>query len=150
MCEHYIATIDRGRLRIYTEAKTFEQRIPRLEIVEAMDFPNFLNSDDAGDEESAGAVENPGGRSRRLMLDPALQRGFEARRNTELLASELDTFLQNRPEATWDFAAAPSLYHAVFERLSSDTRRRLKRVLPKTMVNQGAEEVRAHFAATQP
>ena len=149
MSEHYIATIDRGRLRIFTESKTFGQRISRLEIVEAMDFPNFANGEDAGDEELAGAVEDSDGRRRRPIPDPALQRGFEARRNTELLASELDTFLQNRPEATWDFAAAPSLYHAVFERLSADTRRRLKRVLPRTMVNQRAEEVRAQFAAAR-
>ena len=58
MSENYIATIDRGRLRIYTESKTFGQRIPRLEIVEAMDIPNFSNSEDAGDDEAAGAVED--------------------------------------------------------------------------------------------
>jgi hypothetical protein len=74
-------------------------------------------------------------------------RGPEARRNTELLAAELDTFLQNRPAAAWDFAAAPSIYRAVIGNLSVDTRGRLKRVVSKTMVNQRAEDVRAHFAA---
>ena len=146
MSEHYIATIDRGRLRIYTEAKAFEQRSPRLEIVEAMDFPSFATGEDSSDDESVDAPKDSGA-TRRPIVDVAEQRGSAARRNTELLSSELDTFLQSRPDATWDFAAAPSLYRTVFERLSSGTRLRVKRVLSKTLVNQRAEEVWAHFAA---
>ena len=53
------------------------------------------------------------------MSERVSHRGPEARRNTELLAAELDTFLQNRPAANWDFAAAPSIYQAVIENLST-------------------------------
>ena len=145
MTEHYIVTIDRGRLRIYTEARSFGQRTPRLELVEAMDFPTFsaaIDHAEVGDSSDDGSSS-----AYRPMSERVSHRGPEARRNTELLAAELDTFLQNRPSADWDFAAAPSIFHAVIGNLSADTRGRLKRVVPKTMVNQRAEEVRAHFAA---
>jgi hypothetical protein len=68
------------------------------------------------------------------------------RRNNEVLAAELDSFLQNRPGASWDFAASPALYRSIIEHLSPETSRRLKRALSKVPVNQRTEDVRAHFA----
>lgn len=129
MNEHYIVTIDRGHLRIYTEAKASSQRGPRLEVVEAMDFPGHTT----GDEDGAAVDRQP------------LKRRGE-RRNSEVLAAELDSFLQNRPDASWDFAASPSLYRAIIEHLSAETCRRLKRALSTALVNQRAEDVWAHFA----
>ena len=145
MTEHYIVTIDQGRLRIYAEARTFGQRTPRLELVEALDFPTFSAGMDHA--ELGDSSEDRSNSAYRPLSERVSHRGPEARRNTELLATELDTFLQNRPAAEWDFAAAPSIYRAVIGNLSTDTRGRLKRVVSKTMVNQRAEEVRAHFAA---
>jgi hypothetical protein len=144
MNEHYIVTIDRGHLRIFAESKATGRRTPRLEVVEAMDFPSVTNSsaeDDASNDDGSFDA-----RPRRAFSERGSHRGSEARRNLELIAMELDTFLQNRPEASWDFAAAPSLYRAVIDELTPPTRQRLRRVVPRTMINQRADEVRAHFA----
>jgi len=147
MSEHYIVTVDRGRLRIYAEVEGPEKSIPRLQIVEAIDFPSHTGStrEDDGDAEGAN-VESSSRFSGSTGEISAKGRG-KTGRNEEMLAVELDTFLQNRPEATWDFAAAPSLYHSIIEQLSPATRRRVKRALSKTMTNQRADEVRASFAA---
>lgn len=133
MKEHYIVTIDRGHLRIYTEAKSSSQRSPRLEVVEAMDFPGHTTGDEEGATGKATVDQQP------------LKRRAD-RRNNEVLAVELDSFLQNRPDASWDFAATPALYRAIIEHLSPETCRRLKRALSTVLVNQRAEDVRAHFA----
>lgn len=63
------------------------------------------------------------------------------------LSGEIDTFLQNRPTATWDFAAPAPELQTVMGDLSPETIRRLQRSLSKDLVNQNAEEVRAQFAA---
>jgi hypothetical protein len=149
MNDHYIVTIDRGHLRIFAEAKTGGLRTPRLEVVEAMDFPSVTNS--SAEEQGRDSTNSDGSfdsRARRALSERGSHRGGEARRNLELIAMELDTFLQNRPEASWDFAAAPSLFRAVIDELSPPTRQRLRRVVPRTMINQRADEVRAHFAGT--
>ncbi|HYP17577.1 MAG TPA: host attachment protein [Opitutus sp.] len=146
MNEHFIVTIDRGHLRIYSETRTFGDTMPRLEIVEAMDFPSGHATAAEGESDSAhpflgsrlrpesSSAEGPGSRRER------------EKRNVAVLAAELDTFLQSRPEASWDFAATPALFDTVVEALSPETRRRLKRVLSKDLINQNSEEVRAHFA----
>lgn len=145
MNEHYIVTVDRGQLRIYVEAPAVGQRTPRLEVVETMDFPRRDESvvtiaPDAS-EQSAPTRSPPMGADRL----PLPRRLF--RRSRDIIAAELDTFLQNRPQASWDMAAAPALYHFIIDRLSPETRRRLKRALSKVMVNLRADEVLAQFAA---
>jgi Protein required for attachment to host cells. len=67
------------------------------------------------------------------------------RRNVRVIAEELETFLRNRPTATWDFAAPPALHNAVIEALSPETRGRMRKALAKDLSNQSSEEVRAHF-----
>lgn len=146
MNDHFIVTLDRGHLRIYAEAKSPGQA-PRLEIVEAMDFPEGLKSYTDRDTDQARRFPGAGGRAGGMSVDERrpMQEEME-RRSVKMLAEELDTFLQNRPKATWDFAAAASLYNSVIEELSIHTRRRLKRAVSKDLVNQNSEEVRSHFA----
>ena len=147
MNEHFIITLDRGHLRIYSETREPGQTTPKLEIVEAMDFPQGRApyTDNATDQ--AGRFPGSKGRPGGMSIDERLpMKREEERRITTLIASELDTFLQNRPQASWDLAASPSLFNAVIDELSAETRRRLKRALPKDLVNQNTEEVRAHFA----
>ncbi len=146
MNEHYVVTLDRGHLRIYAEQQDAGQT-PRLEIVEAMDFPQGKHSYTDRQSDQAGRFPGSQGRSGGMSIDERLpMKREEERRSVGLLAGELETFLQSRPGATWDFAAAPELSNAVIEGLSLETRRRLKRALPKDLVNQTSEDVRAHFA----
>lgn len=135
MNEHYIVTIDRGHLRIYSEAKSAGHR---LEVVEALDLPAQRN---------VVELKSPEGLSVPFATPRLPNKSRDDRRNHEVLAAELDAFLQNRPTASWDLAAAPSLYNLIIELLSPSTRRRLKRALSKALVNLRTDEVRAHFAS---
>lgn len=147
MNEHFIVTIDRGRLRIYSEARSFDPVAPRLEIVEAMDFPPVARGyGDEGPGSASPFAGGSGGSTPPMGDDRHRSRREQERKNVAVLAAELNTFLQNRPDASWDLAATPSLFQTVIEALSPETRRRLKRVLSKDLVNQNSEEVRSHFA----
>lgn len=146
MNEHFIVTLDRGHLRIYAEHREPGQT-PRLEIVEAMDFPQGKQAYTDRQSDQAGRFPGSKGLAGGMSIDERLpMKREEERRNVGVLADELETFLQSRPGSTWDFAAAPELSNAVIEALSIETRRRLKRTLAKDLVNQTSEDVRAHFA----
>jgi hypothetical protein len=159
MNENFIVTVDRGHLRIYTEHQEPGQT-PRLDVVEAMDFPQGKRSYTANDTDMAGRFQSSrhqsgapgapggamGGRSG-MSIDERLPMKEEVeKRNVQVIAEELESFLRNRPNATWDFAAPPALHNAVIEALSPETRRRLRRALAKDLSNQSGEEVRSHFA----
>lgn len=147
MSEHYIVTIDRGHLRIYTENRADSRSNPSLDVVESMDFPEGKRSYTDQDTDMAGRFPGVQGRSGGMSIDERLPMKRETeRRNVQLVAGELNTFLHNRPNASWDLAAAPSMYRLMIDELSPDVRRRLKRALPKDLVNQHTEELRAHFA----
>jgi len=153
MNEHYVVALDRGHLRIFSETSATGRDLPRLELVEAMDFPGGMNNYTAHDTDMAGRF--PGskgratkGRSTGMSIDERLpMKREEGRRSARLIAAEVDAFFQSRPTATWDLAAAPALYNVVIEQLSPDTRRRLKRALSKDLVNQTPEDVKTQFAA---
>lgn len=125
MNRHFVVALDRGHLRIFAETRPLGQP-PRLEIVEAMDFP----LEKRRSQEPTGSIA-PGDRTG----------------SVEVLASELDSFLLERPDASWDFAAPAKLYHAVSSRLSEDTRRRLRRTLSKNLVNEKGDDVEEPFGA---
>lgn len=159
MSEHYIVTVDHGHLRIYAERHPPGQHSPALEQVEAMDFPQgkagYTDRDTdmagrfPGSKRQAAGPGNPAGGPGRsgMSIDERLpmQREEERRRAREL-AAEIDHFFQQRPNASWDFAAGPELNNAVLEIVSRDVRERLRRSVPKDLVNQRVDEVRAHFA----
>jgi hypothetical protein len=122
--EHYIVTVDRGNLRIYAEAQPSGSQ-GRLEVVESVDLPP----------------------DREASSDSTRDLPARAGASSDVLATELDLFLQTRPEASWDVAAAPALFNVIIGRISAETRQRLRRVISKVLVNDRAEEVRAQFAA---
>jgi hypothetical protein len=155
MSEHYIVTLDHGHLRIYAERMAPGQYTPTLVPVEAMDFPQGKKSYVDRDTDMAGRFPGDGGRvsgqpgagHAGMSIDERLpMQREEDRRRARELASVLESFLEQRAEASWDFAAGPDLINAVLEQLSPPVRRRLRRSVPKDLVNQRVDEVRAHFA----
>ncbi|MEO6002638.1 MAG: host attachment protein [Opitutus sp.] len=139
MNEHYIVTVDRGHLRIYSEGKSASRR---LEVVESLDFPTQSGSTE---REVDGAV-NWSPRPDSGLIEDLRLSGKAERRCNDVMAAELDSFLQNRPGASWDLAVAPSLFNLIIDRLSPGTRRRLKRALSQALANLRVDEVRAFFA----
>ncbi|HWA87957.1 MAG TPA: host attachment protein [Opitutus sp.] len=149
MNDHYIVTSDRGHLRIYAETRPPGHRPPRLDVVEALDFPAGRANYSAHDTDMAGRFPGSGadGRDGGMSIDERLpMKREEERRGVRLIASELDRFFATRREATWDLAIAPSLYNAIVQALSPATRLRLQRVLSKDLVNQTTDDVQSHFA----
>jgi len=156
MREHYIVTADHGHLRIYIERHSPGQRAPGLDRVEALDFPQGKRSSAEREIDMAGRFASskhpmtaPGSPTARtgMSIDERLpMQREEARRRAKELASEIEVFLQQRPGATWDFAAGPELNAAVLELLSPAVKQRVRRLLVKDLVNQHGDDVRAHFA----
>jgi hypothetical protein len=158
MSEHYIVTADHGHLRIYVERLYPGQATPSLDQVEAMDFPQGMGNYTDRETDMSGRFANskqqspgPGSPTGRqgMSIDERLpmQREEERRRHKEV-AAEIEHFFQQRPNATWDFAAGPGLNNAVMELVSRPVRQRLRRSVSKDLVNQRVDEVRAHFAGT--
>jgi hypothetical protein len=145
MHEHYIVTLDRARLRIYAESRDISRGVPRLEVVEAMDFPG--NDDD--NENTDGQRPLVSGNTSRPQDERRSSGSREERKNVQTLATELNTFLQNRPAASWDFAAPSPIYDSVIRDLSPETAQRLRHTLSEDLVHQNAAGVREHFAAAQ-
>lgn len=160
MNQNFVITIDRGHLRIYSEHQE-PGETPRLDIVEAMDFPQGKRSYTSNDTDVAGRFQSSnhqasgagapggiqGGRTG-MSIDERLPMKEEVeRRNVKVIAEELENFLSSRPDATWDFAAPPAIHNAVIDALSMETRRRMRKALAKDLSNQSGEEVRAHFAS---
>ena len=67
------------------------------------------------------------------------------RRAVSEIAGAIDSFLELRPESSWDFAAGPSMHNAVLERLPSSIRSRLRSSLAKDLVKQPLSELRERF-----
>lgn len=159
MSEHFIVALDQGHLRIYAERTSPGQYTPGLEAVESMDFPAGRESYTDRDTDVAGRFQSsknqaagsgaPGGNVTRsgMSIDERLPMKNEAnKRRASELASEVENFFARRPAATWDFAAGPELHRAVLEQLSPATRQRLRRAVPKDLVNQRPADLRAQFA----
>lgn len=128
MSEHFVVTVDCGHYRIFAQRSCTGSPM-RLESVETMEFPSALRSD-------TGASAD--GR----LLGGAAGSWW----STANLAGELETFLQSRPGATWDFAASPEFHDALIARLSDETLHRLKRSIVKDLTGASAEDVRVRFA----
>ena len=156
MSEHYIVTADQGHLRIYAERHPPGQFSPSLELVESMDFPGGKHSYSDRDTDVAGRFSSsknqgagsgmPTGRQGMSIDERLPMQREESRRRAKEVAGEIDDFLQQHPDAQWDFAAGPELNNTVLELLSSAVRKRLRRTVSKDLVNQRVDEVRAHFA----
>jgi len=158
MNENFVVTLDRGHLRIYAEQREPGQT-PRLDIVEAMDFPEGKKSYTANDSDQAGRFQSsnhqsgapgaPAGGRTGMSIDERLPMKEEVeRRNVRVIAEELEKFFRIRPNATWDFAAPPAVHNAVIEGLSPALRGRMGKTLAKDLSNQSSEAVRTHFDAS--
>lgn len=155
MKSHYIVIADHARLRIFSEKNDILQT-PGLEPAHAVDFPEGHAGYTDNDTDMAGRFQSsktqgaaPGSPAVRqgMSIDERLPLQREAaKRNVELVAGAVDAFLAADPEATWDFAAGPALHNALLEKLSPKVRARLRRSLPKDLVNQPVDGLRERFA----
>lgn len=157
MSDHYIIIADHGHLRIFAQRQSPEQMTPGLTEVQAMDFPHGVRSYVEGDTDIAGRFQGskqqgrgPGAPTARtgMSIDERLpMQREEDRRRVRDVAVRIDTFLQNSPDATWDFAAGPSVHNAVLEELSPQAKSRLRRSISKDLVHQPVAELISHFSA---
>lgn len=155
MSEHYIVAVDHGHLRIYLEHRGPGQNTPGVEQVEAMDFPAGRNSyvdraTDMAGRFPGSKAQGPGpgfpaGRAGMSIDERLPMQREESRRRAKELAAEIDDFLGKHRDASWDFAAGPELNTTVLELLSANVRQRMRRSVAKDLVNQRADDVRAHF-----
>ncbi|MDO8541350.1 MAG: host attachment protein [Opitutaceae bacterium] len=157
MSEHYIVAADAGHLRIYAERVSPGQFTPGYQQVESMDFPAGKASYTDRETDMAGRFQSsksqagagpglPAGRTGMSIDERLPMKREEGRRRARDLAAEIDSFMAQRPGATWDFAAGPELNNAVLEQISPPVRQRLKRSIAKDIVNQAPDHLRAHFA----
>jgi hypothetical protein len=155
MSPHYFVVADRGHLRVFAERSAPGQSQPALDQLSAMDFPGGKESYTDRDTDMAGRFQGsktqgaaPGSPTARtgMSIDERLPMKREAeKRRVEEIAKAIDAFFQPRSNAQWDLAAAPELNQAIVENLSPAVRGRLRRTLPKDLVNQSMENVRAQF-----
>ena len=158
MKEHYFVTADHGHLRIYLERMEPGQRHADLEQVESMDVPAGIKGYTDRETAMAGRFQSskhqaasgaPGqvpGRTGMSIDERLPMEREENRRRARDVAAEIDTFFSTRPAASWDFAGGPAFHQAVLDEVSRPVRERLRRTIPKDLVNQRTEELRAHLA----
>lgn len=157
MSEHYIVALDHGHLKIYAERVAPGQFTPGLQQVEAIDFPagrhNYTERETdqagrfSGSKNQGAGMGAPAARGGMSIDERLPMQREESRRRVRDLATQIEQFFQPRPDASWDYAAGPELNGTVLELLSPGLRRRMRRSVPKDLVNQRVDEVRAHFAA---
>ncbi len=155
MSEHYIILADRGHLKFYQERNDPEQMTPGLTLEQALEFPSgFRNyTDDEADaagrfqssKQQAGGAGAPTARTG-MSIDERLPLAREVdRKQVRDLAQAIESFLQEHPRGTWDFAAPPDSHNAVLESLSASVKARLGKSLPKNLVGQPVDALRGHF-----
>ena len=155
MNSHYFVIADHSRIRIFTERSDPGQITPGLEEVFAMDFAQGRVGYTDNDTDMAGRFQgskqqgaSPGAPTARtgMSIDERLPMQREAhRRAVSEIARAIDSFLELRSEATWDFAAGPSMHNAVLERLPHSVRSRLRSSLSKDLVKQPLADLRERF-----
>ena len=155
MNSHYFVIADHSRLRIFTERTGPGQSTPGLEEVYAMDFAQGRVGYSDNDTDMAGRFQSskqqgasPGSPAARagMSIDERLPMQREAhRRAVAEIAGAIESFLELRPDATWDFAAGPSTHNAVLERMPHAVRSRLRESIAKDLVNQPVASLRERF-----
>jgi hypothetical protein len=159
MNEHYLVAADHGHLRIFAKRRTPSQATPALAEVDSLDFPAGKTSYTGRDTDVAGrfpsakmqgrGIGAPGNVGRNGMsIDERLpMQREEERRRVKDIGERLEEFFRQRPEATWELAAGPELITQLRDGVSAGLRSRLRRTIAKDLVNQSADDVRAHFSA---
>jgi hypothetical protein len=146
---YFVVTLDRGRVRIYRSTETAGPGRLQLQLQQSHDVPEGHDAYFASESDQAGRF--PGG-VRGAPADVAthaggsiderlpMQREHE-RRIAALLASLVEQFLLQHPTARWDFVAPAPVHHAVWERLSRDTRDRVGVTVTKDLVHLPVREL---------
>jgi hypothetical protein len=155
MSDHFIITADRGHVRIFQREQPLGQTKPGAKEVQAVDFPAGRQSYTDRDTDMAGRFQSskhqargPGASVARtgMSIDERLpMQEEEERRQTRDITQTIATFLEQRPDATWDFAAGPAIHNAVLESIPPATRSRLRQAVAKDLVNQPVDELLGHF-----
>ncbi|MEO6005871.1 MAG: host attachment protein [Opitutus sp.] len=120
--EHYIVTANHGHLRIFRFQQPTGHSPPAFEEVQSLDFPAGRQSYTDRDTDMAGRFQGskqqgrgPGAPTARtgMSIDERLpMQREEERRQVTNVSETIDSFLQARPEATWDFAAGPEIHRS--------------------------------------
>jgi hypothetical protein len=155
MSEHFIITADRGHVRFFSREQPPGQMTPRLREVQGLDFPAGLRSYTDRDSDMAGRFQGsqhqgrgPGAPTARtgMSIDERLpMQEEEERRQTRDIIQAIESFLQQHPNATWDFAAGPAIHNTVVNLVSPPLRTRLRQSVAKDLVNQPVDELLGHF-----
>jgi hypothetical protein len=155
MNDHYIVVADHGHLRILKQRQEPGQTTPALDELSAMDFPGGLKNYTEGDTDMAGRFQGskqqgrgPGSPVARtgMSIDERLPMQREAeRRRIRDVAEAIEGFFSNKPGATWDFAAAPSVHNATLDALSPRVRSTLRQSFSKDLVHERPAELIGHF-----
>lgn len=156
MSDHFVILADHGHLRIFQLKQSPEQMGSSLQEIQALDFPHGVRSYVQGDTDMAGRFQSskqqgrgPGAPTARMgmSIDERLpMQEEEERRRIHDVASRIDAFLKNNPDASWDFAAGPTVHNAVLEDLPPPARARLKRSVTKDLIHQPVPELLSHFS----
>jgi len=158
MSDHYIVIADHGHLRIFLQRQEPEQMSPGLTEVQGLDFPNGRQSYVENESDVAGRFQGskqqgagPGAPVARMGMSIderlPLQREEERKRILDV-SSRIEQFLKAAStDATWDFAAPPSVHNAVLDALSPQVRARLQKQMTKDLVNQPVSQLLSHFNA---
>lgn len=149
--EHFVVLADYASLRIFVEERAPGQRTPALRSLQTQLFPQGHENYSDRDTSQQGRFPNSGlrGGAPGQGIDERLpmQREQE-RRLVSVVAAALGGFLRQHPNATWDFAAGPSLHRAVLDALEPRLRTNLRKALVKDLGKQPLSSLRVHFAGT--
>jgi hypothetical protein len=148
---HFVIAADRAHVRFHHETPPDGPGgTARWELVNAIDLPAGKQRYTGRDTDQAGRFPGSRGVSPGGSIDERLPMLEEhQRRIAAEVAAQIEDFLQNYPDATWDFAAGPEVHYAILESLPPATSQRLRRTLTKDLVNQPGE-LRRQFQATSP
>lgn len=157
MNAHFLMAADHGHLRIFEYRQEPGQLRPSLAEVDSVDFPHGVKSYAEENSDMAGRFQGsrqpsraPGSPTARIGMSIderlPLQREDERRRVQDIV-DRIETFLRDHPDITWDFAAGPTLNHAVVECLSPQARAGLQRVVAKDLVHQPVAELLMHLSS---
>lgn len=144
--EHHIILVDRGHLRIYRVERNPGQRTPGLTDVFSMDYMSGRERPQDGDPGRAGWFAGRGGRRGGMSSDQRLPVQRERdRRLVGQVAAQINGYLAQHADSSWDFSAAPGCGWAVLDQLDPAVRERLANLMMKNLVGEPRESLLAHF-----
>lgn len=144
--DHFMAVIDRAHLRIYRVREPATRGSTQFELAEAFDLIAGHQQYTDRDTDQAGRFPGAQGRGGGGSIDERLPMQTEQeRRLAAELAGHLQRFFGAHANATWDYAAGPTIHHAVLERLPPAVRSRLGVALVKELVYQTPAQLRTHL-----